>query len=234
MIVWKDTIEIIKRTFSVNQQQIADCLNVRPYTLSKIKSGSVSPPFSSEDVYQKIFNPENSRSPANEHGVATEVPLYVRLAVHTSTASIISDASYDFFSGSPIPPLNAPGFCCVQVINDRRTFAVLVQSVLNESRRGIKPGNRPNPICPVVEMDQVRNIMGLQHTGFSNDNQYRARGKASFLESRSYNSRDHMSHKNWANLRTKANKSHHAINSFTAGDVFINIKMEWELLQFKV
>lgn len=66
MIVWKDTIEIIKRTFSVDQQRIADCLNVKQYTLSKIKAGKVSPPFSSEDVYQKIFNPENSRSPAND------------------------------------------------------------------------------------------------------------------------------------------------------------------------
>lgn len=68
MITWKDVFEIIKEMFNINQDKIADLMGmgVKKYTISKIKSGKQAPPFSIEDMYQKIFDPNTQESPAND------------------------------------------------------------------------------------------------------------------------------------------------------------------------
>ena len=43
-----------------------------------------------------------------------------------------------------------------------------------------------------------------------------------------------MSNKDWANLRTEADKPPHTINSFIGGDILVNIQMKWEVSQFNI
>lgn len=64
MITWKETIEIIKSTFETNQNKMGKLLGYDKSTISKVKSGTQPPPFSNEDVFEKIFSPYTETSPA--------------------------------------------------------------------------------------------------------------------------------------------------------------------------
>lgn len=100
MITWKDTIEIIKRTFSIEQIEIANCLNITESQLSKVKTGkskTVPSNFASSHVFRKIFDPSNEDSPAS----GKETPEYhldvLKSIIQTEFAQVREDLS-DFWN----------------------------------------------------------------------------------------------------------------------------------------
>lgn len=67
MITWKDTIDLIVDTFdSIDQNRLAELLGVSKSTLSKIKAGKQTPPFTTDTVFSKVFDPDNPDSPAKD------------------------------------------------------------------------------------------------------------------------------------------------------------------------
>ena len=68
MITWKDTISLILAMFDrINQQELANLLGVSESTLPKIKLGKRDASFNSEAVFNRVFNPAMSGSPANDN-----------------------------------------------------------------------------------------------------------------------------------------------------------------------
>lgn len=66
MITWNDTFEIIKIMFNIDQKTIAYLMDVPDYKISRIKTGNLTPSFSNEDIYRKIFDPNTKDSPAKD------------------------------------------------------------------------------------------------------------------------------------------------------------------------
>ena len=62
LITWKTTINIITKLFEVTQATVAERLNISTSTLSKIKTGSRAPAFTSDELYEKLFDPEKKDS----------------------------------------------------------------------------------------------------------------------------------------------------------------------------
>lgn len=67
MIKWQDTINIMLEMFpSINQKVLANLLGVSESDLSKIKSGKKKPTFPNNVIFDAVFDPNNSSSPAKD------------------------------------------------------------------------------------------------------------------------------------------------------------------------
>ena len=62
MYYWKDTIDLIKALFDVQEMIIAQKLNISKSAFSKKKNGKQASTFSSDEIYELIFDPENKKS----------------------------------------------------------------------------------------------------------------------------------------------------------------------------
>lgn len=64
---WKQLIELIEETFEINQSQLATYLGVNKSTIARLQNGTTHHfSFNNSEIYQKVFDPTNPKSPAHE------------------------------------------------------------------------------------------------------------------------------------------------------------------------
>lgn len=116
MITWDKSIAIIKMTFGIAQSKMGELLGFDKTTISKVKSGKQPPPFSSEDVFEKIFNPHIENSPAN--------------AISTSEAYLLGVLKEIIQAG--FPTVKTEMLDCWEETN----YKVFVMELLGRTRQG--------------------------------------------------------------------------------------------------
>ena len=126
MITWGDTIGIILDMFStVNQKQLAGLLGISVSSLSKIKTGKRKGSFESEAVFNQVFNPDMTSSPAKD------TPRYLL----NSLKDIIGSPKYEKVYKGMADCWNE---------TDYKTFVI---TLLNRTRNKVQNSDDSVPAC---------------------------------------------------------------------------------------
>ena len=64
MITWRETIDVIKEAFEINQKQLAIYLHISESALSRIRNEKADASFDYEAIFHDVFDPNNKNSPA--------------------------------------------------------------------------------------------------------------------------------------------------------------------------
>lgn len=75
MITWKETIDIIKEAFEIDQKQLAIYLHINESALSRIRNDKAKASFNSDTIFHDVFDPKNENSLAYKKLGETEEEL---------------------------------------------------------------------------------------------------------------------------------------------------------------